>query len=340
MLLAINYMHANGIIHGDIKPENFLYESKDDPLIKLIDFGLGGVISAGQDSVDGTLSYASPEVLKGKRSLKSDIWSFGCVAYVLLCGKVPFDGAGTKILIERGQFDKKGKWLYATEEARDFIQRCLEVNPDKRMSAQEALQHAFIPLQRQLTTLDPATVRALCIFAELSKFKRACLSLLALSFTSEERSKVHEVFNELDEKKQGSIGLEHLKNTLRHSSTKVGEQDVDKVAETLVSEDGVMRYSEFLAATVVMRLESGINDDKYRATFRRFDTDNKGFLTEGDFTNMLGETVDEHEISRIFAEMNTSPDKKVSFEQFHSYLKKTFAVQASTAEREGLDISV
>ena len=113
ILEAINYCHNNGVCHRDLKPENFLYETKDDASdLKVIDFGLSKILDGGCKSNHicqsnlflakhalqrmktkaGTPYYISPEVLTGNYDISCDMWSAGCILYILLCGYPPFYG--------------------------------------------------------------------------------------------------------------------------------------------------------------------------------------------------------------------------------------------------------
>ncbi|KAI0312484.1 kinase-like domain-containing protein [Amylostereum chailletii] len=90
ILLALDTLHAQGIIHHDIKTDNVLIDQRGHAI--LADFGLAEkVAAAGGFSTRhcGTVQYLSPEVVRGQRfSYEADIWSFGVMLYVMLTGKM------------------------------------------------------------------------------------------------------------------------------------------------------------------------------------------------------------------------------------------------------------
>lgn len=100
ILLGVNYCHQHNIVHRDLKPENFLFETSDDKsTIKIIDFGLSKICFNRQtgriekmNTKAGTPYYISPEVLTGNYNSLCDMWSCGCILYILLCGYPPFYG--------------------------------------------------------------------------------------------------------------------------------------------------------------------------------------------------------------------------------------------------------
>lgn len=94
LLESVAYLHDLGIVHRDLKPENILCGEELEDL-KIADFGLSKMTLPKEkmDSACGTLSYVAPEVLTlqgyGK---EADLWSVGVIMFLLLCGKLPFDG--------------------------------------------------------------------------------------------------------------------------------------------------------------------------------------------------------------------------------------------------------
>ncbi|MFN0019809.1 MAG: serine/threonine protein kinase [Pirellulaceae bacterium] len=104
---ALFYLHEQGWIHRDVKPDNFLVN--DDGLVKLIDFaiserykkGIGALFSFGS-KVQGTRSYMSPEQIRGKTlDPRADIYSFGCMLFELVAGKLPFTGTTADELLTK-----------------------------------------------------------------------------------------------------------------------------------------------------------------------------------------------------------------------------------------------
>ena len=149
---ALNYCHQVNIVHRDLKPENFLFESPDENSdLKIIDFGLSKILDGGRlqrmKTRAGTPYYISPEVLAGNYDMSCDMWSAGCMLYILLCGYPPFYGDNNQEILQmvsRGVFDYDGEeWDDISNEAKDLINKLI-TRPERRMTAAEALQHPWM----------------------------------------------------------------------------------------------------------------------------------------------------------------------------------------------------
>ena len=152
ILRGIAYLHADGIAHRDLKPENLLLKSKDNDYdVKIADFGLSSFISdnALMQTACGTPAYVAPEVLLNTGyDQEVDLWSIGVITYILLVGFPPFHGETVRQILEvvsKGRYDFPSPyWDDISPHARDFIRKLLVVDPKKRMSAKEALDHVWI----------------------------------------------------------------------------------------------------------------------------------------------------------------------------------------------------
>ena len=122
---ALEYLHARTLCHRDIKPENIMLD--DNRQIKLVDFGFSAKFPSGSMAPGGSKTltdscgsptYAAPEIVKGApyRGPEVDVWSAGVVLYVMLCGRLPFEGKDlqeTLALIER-------EWLVVPNAVREL----------------------------------------------------------------------------------------------------------------------------------------------------------------------------------------------------------------------------
>ena len=152
VLEAIKYCHEMKVAHRDLKPENLLLVSRtDDTTVKIANFGFAKKVEPPKKltTLCGTPGYVAPEILEGlEYDTKADMWSVGVILYILLGGYPPFLYITEKLLfdkIKKGQYEFHPEyWRSASEDAKNLISSLLNVNPDTRLSASEALQHRWI----------------------------------------------------------------------------------------------------------------------------------------------------------------------------------------------------
>ncbi|XP_046845431.1 calcium/calmodulin-dependent protein kinase type II subunit alpha-like isoform X1 [Xenia sp. Carnegie-2017] len=153
ILESVQHCHNLGVVHRDLKPENLLLESKEkNAIVKLADFGLAIEVDTnkfGWYGFAGTPGYLSPEVLKKDNyGTAVDVWACGVILYILLVGYPPFwDEDQHKLYnqIKSGVYDYPSpEWDTVTTEAKTLIDKMLTVNPEKRITASEALKDPWI----------------------------------------------------------------------------------------------------------------------------------------------------------------------------------------------------
>jgi len=169
IISAVAHLHANGIAHRDLKPQNLLCAGADGDDIRMADFGLSKMFDQGEYLVTccGSPEYVAPEVLECKPYDKAcDLWSVGVITYVLLTGCFPFWDKNNAVLYEKIRRVEYG-WPSGSEispEAKDLIRHLIEKNPEKRFTAEQALQHAWVTGQgvsntKRLTSSVPSRKR-------------------------------------------------------------------------------------------------------------------------------------------------------------------------------------
>lgn len=164
---ALSILHANDVVHRDVKPENILLagvEGNSFHRIKLTDFGFA--MHGKPHGRQCTLLYASPEVIESiyryykmsdtqpiYYSSKCDCWSLGVVLFLCLSGTLPFRGRADNVLtpdLRHAVLNGCAKrmtsstWDRISTPAKDVITRLLDLNPETRMSASELLQHPWL----------------------------------------------------------------------------------------------------------------------------------------------------------------------------------------------------
>jgi serine/threonine protein kinase len=205
LLKAVKFLHAQGVAHRDLKPQNLLLtvscadivgdtlfrppigspfsspQSKDDDAsIKIADFGFSRRVHTPHSLTTrcGTPTYVAPEILKNiPHDTKADMWSVGVIIYVLLVGYPPFMEDKQQDLFRKircGEYEFfEEDWIEVSEEAKDLIKNLLLTDPAQRLTAAEALENPWFDVGNDFRLSNRSLTSSLRVIREKRKSLRA-----------------------------------------------------------------------------------------------------------------------------------------------------------------------
>ena len=344
---AINYCHKMHIIHRDLNPENILIIDRNElgyPRIKICDFGLSKIFEKGlkQKKVVGSLFYIAPEVLKKNYNEKCDIWSCGVIMYILLSQKLPFnseeeneDELLNKILI--GKFDLESPpFDKISKNGKDLITKLLNSDPQKRISAEEALNHQWFIENKSKELFNQINDENILkkLIENLKSYKNeSAIQETALAYLVHNYPNLKDVinacklFSQIDTNNDGKINKDELIKGLK---SKIKIDDLENVVSTIfknldMNNNGFIEYEEFVRAAVDK--EIFITDNILFFAFKYFDKDGSGEITfdeiEKVFKNSIPDKSKVHNsLTKIVNEVDYNGDGKISFIEFCRVMKR------------------
>ena len=340
ILQGIAYCHSLGIIHRDIKPENILIPSGggvniDYTLLKIIDFGASVLMKGGKKITFrfGTPYYIAPEVLKQSYNEKCDIWSTGVILYLLLVGSPPFDGDNDSEIwkkIINDEIDYSNPNMKSlSPEAIDLLQKILVKNPDKRLSASEALEHIWIKKYAPHTKVSRVFSRKiynnLKNFREKSQFSTAVVTFITnYMMNDDELKSLKKLFFELDEKGKGVITKEDLFRGMDECfDHKITKEEVEQIFSNIdYDNNGTISFDEFLKAAIDKK--KLLTEEKLKAAFALFDMNGDGDIEAKELQEVMGENNDiQGDVwAKMIAEVDLDGNGVIDFEEFKDMMKK------------------
>lgn len=223
VMQALNVLRHHHIVHRDVKPDNLLLcKPTADSDVKLADFGLAAQVPPGTRLFDGvgTPNYIAPEVLKclededdeedeedddndndedgekkesdqekpfklrrnGYDSM-ADMWSAGCILYILLSGQGPFQHTSSEDLYDSimgGKYKLEGStWEDVSSEAKDLVCRLLCLDDSKRIRPEEVLVHPWMKTETLSTQHRDKAQQEMRAFNAKRRWKSSILAVVA-----------------------------------------------------------------------------------------------------------------------------------------------------------------
>jgi calcium-dependent protein kinase len=343
LLSAVAYCHEKGVIHRDLKPENILIEkseekNKDFFHIKVIDFGTCEILQKTKLTEQiGTSFYIAPEILKSGYNEKCDLWSCGVILYILLCGSPPFYGKNEKEIFSKvldGNYSFNQKiWSKISKEAKNLVEKLLELNPSKRLSAKEALNHKWFKINKNQNLIInknnnySSFIQNITEFCAEQKLQQATLAFLVHNFApKEELDELKDIFFAFDKNCDGKISKEEFVTGLSNTNTlntllKKGNSIEGLMKNIDTDNNGYIGFEEFCIALI--NKEKILTENNLRMAFDVFDRDKSGGISQNELKFILGEyniNAKEHLWNKIIEQIDLNRDGQISYEEFHKMM--------------------
>lgn len=344
MLRALAYCHSHGIVHRDVKPQNFLYESEDEgAVLKLVDFGVSGVVAhetSGERErkryltrMVGTDGYIAPEVLLSRPyGTAADMFSVGATMHAAVVGLAPIweqkDGKPPAY-----RFPGKLRWRTLPKEARELLTAMLSPDPEARPTASDALGSPWFngleagPDSRdcQGCLMDEEYVLRMRKFAGRSKLQKCAFASVA-AFTDlhcEEVNLLRNAFLAADTDDSGEVSPEELAAALGQSdgTLKVDVADILKGVDT--SHQGSITFCEFLTAAASRKLLQC--ESSARHAYDALDINGDGFVSATEIEAALPGVMSRQELLEGISRVDRDGDGLLNYEEFIMLLRGSVA---------------
>lgn len=318
---ALIHCHQQGIVHGNIKPENILYENKEENAkLKLVGFGNSLYYLEKPD--EEVTYYKAPEALQGKVAKESDVWSLGVILYILLSGSPPFTGNSPTEIRESIKslplsFSHQN-WKFVSDEAKDLLSKMLNKNTKNRLTIEEVFHNYWVKMRScdllPDKKLQETTLTTLSNFKTESHLQKVVFTyIVSQRMHSEQFSKLREVFELIDKNGDGSLSYEELQMAVIEHKL---DLDVDKIIEECdINKSGSIDYTEFLMASV--EHSKAYNKQKIKEVFDELDINKDGKISVDELKTLIGgDRERKHLVDRIIEETDVDGDGEIDLDEF------------------------
>ncbi|KAI3996451.1 hypothetical protein MKX01_001289 [Papaver californicum] len=334
------------IVHHDLKPENCLFHrtSKDSPL-KIMDFGLFG-----------SIDYVSPEALsQAKISAASDMWSLGVILYILFSGYPLFHAILNRrkqqLILGDFSFDDHS-WKTISSSAKHLISSLLTVDPHRRPTAQQILQHPWVTGDSAKQDLmDAEVVSRLHSFNARRKFRAAAIASVVSSTFFLRTKKLKNLLgsHDLTPDEIGKLMTHFKKICTKGDNATISEFEEVLKAMGMSSlaplatrifdlfdhnRDGTVDMREIICGFQSLRSSQG--DEALQLCFQMYDTDKSGCISKEEVASMFralpedclpADITEPGKLDEIFERMDANSYGKVTFDELKAAMQRDSSLQ-------------
>lgn len=335
---GVYYLHTMKVVHRDLKIENFMFAGEgpiEANMIKIIDFGFARSFKEGQflKTKVGAPYFVSPQILAGKYTEATDMWTVGTIMYILLCGYPPFFGDSDAEILSRvrsGNFSfNDADWRHISDMAKDLIRGLLRMSEIERVSAKQALFDQWIiqtaPVLR--APLKQKYFENMRKYVGFNKFKQATLQIIVSQLEPEIAKPLIDTFMWIDSSGEGHIDAAEIEAGMKRAGWTEIEipEDLEEMVNSLDADgSGEIGLGEFVAS--ILDLQVYAREETCWAVFRIYDQDGDGLIGNTDVYNILNngqpeEAISAHECRELIKEADEDGDKRISFAEFLNMMK-------------------
>ncbi|KAI8471958.1 MAG: kinase-like domain-containing protein [Monoraphidium minutum] len=333
ILEAVAYAHDMGCMHRDIKVENcLLLDRSPDAPVKLVDWGYSSFLAPGLKlhKLCGTACYLAPEVIAGTYTERADVWSCGVVLYVMLAGRLPFNGGTQEEVMAIIKSDAKGvpdmsgePWASVSAGAKAAVAAMMTRDPKQRPSARAMLQHEWVKECGAAgdEPLEPEVLHRVRAFASMNKLKKHAAMVIARHLPADQVLGLKLLFASIAPRGGGAgVGAAELRRALAaRGAPAAGRAELEGLL-ALADLHGCGRLDcpEFVAAALPqVTLEQEAN---MQLAFKHFDQDGDGRISASELAAALAEDAgappSAAEVAGLVAAADEDGDGGIDFREF------------------------
>merc|ERR1712003_396554 len=304
----------------------------DDANIVLIDFGDAARVEDHEiySEFVGTIYYLPPEITRhrhGWELKKSDMWTIGVIAYVLVTGKPPFFGKDNKQILTRIM---TGKYSWPSEVkvsrvCKHFVRSLLQLDCHKRYTPEQALQHPFLTGQASEESLGSKYLQNIGDFYSGNVLKKMIVNNMIVDMGREEKKILIRAFREIDLDRNGYIERDEIIVYLRQCG-RTADEAMNMALEMMKVMDpnatGLISLQDFVRAKTVAKLQ--LDEDKMIKEQFEHLTKGQKSLKSDDFRSWMKENdarLTDHQLDSIMNHIDANEDGVIDYEEFEMAMK-------------------
>lgn len=297
----------------------------------MVDFGLSKWdFLTNKQLMSGTTFYIAPEVLKSSKTSKSDIWSVGVIMFTLLSGLLPFVEDGKQNVFQKaikGDYSMdSGVWEEVSSEAKSLIRKMINIDLDKRFTAEECLAHEWFTIKHSPTTNEKFStnvaknfklIRSQTIIQNVAKSLVKKVQIKDIKGMRDEFEKIADDDNTVD--------FINFKRILLQFESELTTEQADLIIKEILSSQnatGRINYFDFIGE--LKNLHNYNTDTQMWMTFSKYINQDTGHLPYSELKAAL-EEIDSprrrDDLKELCMILKIDQDEEIDFVKFKKLVK-------------------